>query len=271
MRTCFLLVLGLLACSGDRGDVSPDGARGRVGELRPSVEMTLATGVLRVDRAPVTVAQFGRFVEETGYRTQAEEFGDAGVFDTEAKAWRLAAGAFWRKPFGKTAGEAPPDHPVTQVSHRDARAYCAHYGCRLPTAAEWEAAAEYGLEGVSGVYPWGEGIRAGDTGAYRANVWQGIFPHVRRVEDGYAYTSPVGAYGEHPSGLVDMAGNVWEWTADSVGGVGVPGDGTHYLSKGGSFLCEPGWCHGYLTTGSSHNSEETGLFHTGFRCVCDSQ
>ena len=117
-------------------------------------------------------------------------------------------------------------------------------------------------------YPWGDGIRDA-RGGFRANIWQGIFPQVQRVEDGYAYTSPVGAYGEHPSGLVDMAGNVWEWTADSVAGVRAPGDQTHYLSKGGSFLCEPGWCHGYLTTGSSHNSAETGLFHTGFRCVCD--
>ena len=265
-RAVLFFPLALLSCASPDGASVPDRHGGRT-----TVALPVDHRTLHVDRGPVTVAQFGDFVEETGYVTQAETFGDAGVFDTEAKAWRLAAGAFWRKPFGKTGGDAPADHPVTQVSHRDAAAYCAHYGCRLPTAAEWEAAAEYGLDAVSGAYPWGEGIRDEATGAYRANIWQGLFPHVRRVEDGYAYTSPVGAYGEHPSGLVDMAGNVWEWTADSVAGVGVPGDGTHYLSKGGSFLCEPGWCHGYLTTGSSHNSEETGLFHTGFRCVCDAQ
>ena len=266
-RGLFIILLAGAGCGGD----TPAAPAAPTVTPR-QVTLALPTGALRVDRGPVTVAQYADFVAATGYVTDAEAFGDAGVFDEGRKAWRLAAGAFWRQPFGKTAGGAPPDHPVTQVSHRDARAYCAHYGCRLPTAAEWEAAAEYGLDSAAtGLYPWGEGIRDGATGDYRANVWQGIFPHVRRVEDGYAYTSPVGAYGEHPSGLVDMAGNVWEWTADSVAGVGVPGDRTHYLSKGGSFLCEPGWCHGYLTTGSSHNSEETGLFHTGFRCVCDVQ
>lgn len=147
--------------------------------------------------------------------------------------------------------------------------YCRHYGKRLPTEREWVAAAEYARPEGTTEYLRGDGIR-GDV-SYRANVWQGIFPTVQRVEDGYPYTSPVGAYGTHPSGLVDMAGNVWEWTADSVGDVVVPDDQTHYLAKARSFLCEPGWCHGYLTTGNTHNSAETGLFHTGFRCVCEAE
>lgn len=254
---CFLLVLG---CDAPADKSAADHSERVVG-------IPIESRVLLVDRAPVTVAQFAAFVAETDYVTEAEVFGDAGVFDVEAGAWRLARGAFWRKPFGKTTGDAPADHPVTQVSHRDAAAYCRHHGKRLPTEREWEAAADYGRPAGTSQYPWGDGIREGD--AFRANVWQGIFPAVQRVEDGYAYTSPVGAYGEHPSGLVDMVGNVWEWTADSVAGVRAPGDQTHYLTKGGSFLCEPGWCHGYLTTGRSHSSAETGLFHTGFRCVCD--
>ena len=223
---------------------------------------------LRVDRTPVTVAAFGDFVEATGYATEAETFGNSAVFDYDAKAWTLVEGAFWRQPLGPTAEPAPADHPVTQVSFRDAEAYCAHYGKRLPSAAEWEAAARYRQPEGARLYPWGDDIRD-DAGAFRANVWQGMFPHTRRVEDGYAYTSPVDAFPAAPSGLLDMAGNVWEWTTDVKPGAGVPGDGVHRIAKGGSFLCEPGWCHGYAVDGLTNTSEETGLFHTGFRCVCE--
>ncbi len=234
------------------------------------VDILVEGDSLSFDRSPVTVAAFAAFVEETGYISQAERFGNSGVFDTQAQGWQLVDGAFWRQPFGKTAGDAPADHPVTQVSYYDAEAYCRHYRKRLPTSAEWEAAARTGQPAGTTQYPWGDSIKT-DAGTYRANVWQGIFPVVQRIEDGYPYTSPVGEYGAHPSGLTDMAGNVWEWVVDTIGGVRVAGDDTHHLAKGGSFLCEPGWCHGYLITGSTHNSAETGLFHTGFRCVCDKE
>ena len=223
---------------------------------------------LRFDRTPVTVAQFADFVAATGYVTEAETFGNSAVFDYDEQAWTLLDGAFWRQPLGPGAGDAAADHPVTQVSFRDAETYCAHNGKRLPTAAEWEAAARYRQPDGARLYPWGDDIRD-ESGAYRANVWQGIFPHTRRVEDGYAYTSPVEAYPPAPSGLYDMAGNVWEWTTDVKSGAGVPGDGVHRLAKGGSFLCEPGWCHGYTVDGLTNTSEETGLFHTGFRCACE--
>ena len=227
-----------------------------------------ATDTLYVDRTPVTVGAFATFVAATNFISEAERFGNAGVFDTLQRAWILAEGAFWRKPFGKTAPDAPADHPVTQVSYADAAAYCRWQGKRLPNQTEWMAAARYRQPSADAAYPWGSDIKD-QQGRYRANVWQGLFPHVYRHEDGYFGTSPVGAYGAHPSGLVDMAGNVWEWVTDSLPGVGVPGDGMHRLTKGGSFLCEPGWCHGYLITGSTHTSSETGLFHTGFRCVCN--
>ena len=157
---------------------------------------------------------------------------------------------------------------MTQVSYYDAKAFCAAAGKRLPSAAEWEIMARYRQPRGASAYPWGDDIKDSD-GRYRANVWQGIFPEVYRDEDGYAATSPIGAFGEHPSGLTDMAGNVWEWVTDSLPGAAAAGEDMHHLAKGGSFLCEPGWCHGYLIGGSTHNSAETGLFHMGFRCVCD--
>ncbi len=274
MKTCLpVLALIVVACHGtavDEPAMQPGPKPLAAAHPSTLVQIPITVGVdtLRFDQTPVTVAQFAAFVEANHYVTQAETFGNSGVFDIKAQGWALVPGAFWRQPFGKTGGDAPPDHPVTQVSYYDAEAYCKYYRKRLPTAAEWEAAARTHQPAGTAQYPWGDSIKNA-SGTYYANVWQGIFPVVQRVEDGYAFTSPVGAYGLHPSGLSDMAGNVWEWVQDTVDGVRVPGDDTHHLSKGGSFLCEPGWCHGYLVTGSSHNSAETGLFHTGFRCVCD--
>ena len=223
---------------------------------------------LYVDRTPVTVTQFAAFAKTSGYVTQAEAYGNSGVFDIRQQAWTLVDGAYYRQPFGKTAGDAPADHPATQVSYHDAVAYCAHYGKRLPTETEWEAAARFAQPDGQTQYPWGDGIRD-SARQYRANVWQGIFPIDQRVEDGYAYTSPVEAFAPAPSGLFDMAGNVWEWTSDTLAGSAGPGEDVHRVAKGGSFLCEPSWCHGYLIDGSTHVSGETGLFHVGFRCVCE--
>lgn len=276
-----IVIGGLIACGRDdtRGDKPVPMAVGAHASTAGTLDLSVRSEVvpiavegdtLRFDRGPVSVGQFAAFVAASKYVTQAEAFGNSGVFDVEAQGWTLIDGAFWRQPFGKTGGDAPVDHPVTHVSYYDAQAYCRYYEKRLPTAAEWEAAARAGQPPGTTQYPWGDSIKSGG-GLYRANVWQGLFPVVRHIEDGYLYTSPIGAYGPHPSGLTDMAGNVWEWVQDTIGGVRVPGDDTHHLAKGGSFLCEPGWCHGYLITGATHNSAETGLFHTGFRCVCDNE
>ncbi len=220
-----------------------------------------------IQRTPVTVGMYEVFAKAANYTTQAETYGNSGVFSYEKKAWILVDGAYYKQPFGKTEGNAPEDHPATQVSYYDAAAFCAFYKMRLPTEQEWETAARYKQPVGSTSYPWGDSIKT--TIGYRANVWQGIFPYDQKVEDGYAYTSPVEAYPAAPSGLRDMAGNVWEWTSDTIAGHRLMGDDVHRIAKGGSFLCEPMWCHGYLISGSTDNSSETGLFHTGFRCVCE--
>jgi sulfatase modifying factor 1 len=72
-----------------------------------------------------------------------------------------------------------------------------------------------------------------------------------------------------------MAGNVWEWTSDWDLPKGMemenfqPNEQSQKVLKGGSFLCEPSFCHGYQITGKSESTIETGLMHTGFRCVKD--
>ncbi|WP_259720744.1 formylglycine-generating enzyme family protein [Synechococcus sp. CS-1328] len=87
-------------------------------------------------------------------------------------------------------------HPVVHVAHEDAVAYATWAGKQLPSEAEWERAARGGVEGVE--FAWGEELHPG--GRPMANTFQGDFPHHNSLLDGY--------------GLLDMIGNVWEWTDD---------------------------------------------------------
>ena len=226
-----------------------------------------------LDRTPVTVGQFAVFVRETGHVTEAEKLGEGGVLDRTAGAWASVPGADWRHPQGADRPAAPADHPVTQVSWADADAFCRAYGARLPTEFEWERAARLGQT------PDGHVFRAGDPlaldGRYLANTWQGFFPIEDRGEDGFRTTSPVGAFGETPAGLTDMAGNVWEWTASwrrpyaTLDAPFRPGVGAERVQRGGSFLCDPSFCEGFRATARNHSTPETALMHVGFRCAAD--
>ena len=274
-----------------------DGAVGMPHE-RPAFEAEVAGFLL--DRAPVTVVRFRRFVAATGHVTDAERFGDGGVLDREtsartgAAAWTLAPGADWRRPLGPDGPPAPDDHPVTQVSWADADAFCRWNGAqrgfrgrgRLPTEVEWEHAAR-GARNAPGPYAWsgagdGPDTLEGSDGRPRANTWEGAFPVQNSGADGHLRTSPAGAFGETPLGLQDMGGNVWEWTgswyrpypltaeADAASAPPPgPSGAPERVQRGGSYLCNPSWCHGYRVSARSHATPETALEHVGFRCAYD--
>lgn len=241
--------------------------RGRADE-RPA--FVVAVPAFDLERSPVTVAQFARFVRAQRYVTEAERRGASGVMTFGTGQWRLVEGASWRKPEGPLGPDAEPDHPVTHVSWHDAAAYCAAAGRRLPTEIEWEHAARSG-QPDGGEFPFG-GALARD-GRWRANVWTGAFPAVNTAEDGYRTTSPVGAFGRGPLGLTDMAGNVWEWTADwyrPYAERGQPWDGRaggEKAQRGGSFLCDAQMCSGFRLAARGHATPDSSHMHVGFRCA----
>jgi len=181
------------------------------GAVNERPQHTVYLDAFWIDKTEVTNVMFALFVEATGYQTDGEKHGSAWVLD--GAAWSEIEGADWQHPQGpRTSLTGLDDHPVVNVSWNDARAYCEWAGARLTSEAEWEKAA-LGTDGRT--YPWGEQNPAGDLLNF-ADVNLNLDWADRSTDDGYRFTAPVGSYpaGVSPYGVLDMAGNVWEWVND---------------------------------------------------------
>ena len=261
----------------------------------------------------VTNRRYAEFVAATGYVTVAERPLDptaypgapaenlvpgsmvfrptAGPVDLRhlSQWWAWTPGASWRRPEGPgTSTDGRDDHPVVHVACEDAEAFATWAGRSLPTEAEWEFAARGGLDGAR--YTWGDEPER--PGQRLANYWHGDFPW--RAEPGYGGTAPVGSYPPNGYGLSDMAGNVWEWTADWYADQPAIDEGAgccaprnprgptledsfdprqlqfripRRVVKGGSFGCADSYCLRYRPAARRPQMIDTGMSHIGFRCI----
>ncbi|MFI6430642.1 formylglycine-generating enzyme family protein [Rhodococcus oryzae] len=274
----------------------------------------VAVDAFAIETHPVTNAQFAHFTRDTGYVTVAErpldpaEFPGApaenlqpgsmvftptpGPVDLRhlSQWWTWTVGASWRHPMGPGSSTAGLEqHPVVHLAHEDAEAYARWAGRSLPTEAQWEAAARGGLDGTD--FTWGDDPESESRPL--ANYWHGDFPW--RAEAGYGTTTAVGAYPPNEYGLCDMAGNVWEWTADwysdrhpdTTESCCAPRNPRgprrsesfdprqpqfrvpRKVIKGGSFLCADSYCRRYRPAARRPQMIDTGMSHIGFRCVAD--
>ena len=228
-----------------------------------------------ISKHEITVGQFRKFVQDTNYITEVEKKGIASV--RKDGKWQKDKNANWEKPGFKQKDS----HPVVLVTSGDAQMFCKWLSKKtgknilLPTEAQWEKAAR-GSDGRT--YPWGNSKLSGDKlNCSDINIkikkWGD-----KSINDGFAYTSPVGTY---PSGasiykVMDMAGNVWEWCRDQYQKdyysrspkVNPPGPET---GNGNSFR-GGGWYCGAKTVTTTirggHGSEYND-FGLGFRIVME--
>lgn len=213
----------------------------------------------------VTVGQFRAFVDDSGYKTDAEKDGKGGFgFDPKTNTFSQKQEYTWRNPgFQQTN-----DHPVVNVSWNDAAAFCDWLSrkesqrYRLPTEAQWE----YGCRaGTTTRYSCGDDaetlVQVGNVADAAVKAKYPQFPTIS-ASDGYLYTAPVGRFRPNAFGLYDVHGNVWEWCSDWYDGgyyghspvddpTG-PSAGSLRVFRGGGWSSNAGYCRSaYRNRGSA--------------------
>jgi len=281
----------------DNGDVvnrvDIPGGQALVGTNNPIIRMDeegplkrTKISPFKMDEAQVTNARFRRFVEATGYITDAERIGNSFVFFpllpkgaaptrgvAQAPWWRKVDGACWHRPYGPESDRTPEeDHPVVHVTWHDARAFAEWAGGRLPTEAEWEHAARGGLGDVR--FPWGD-REPDDEAFFPCNIWQGLFPNQNLERDGYFATAPAKSFEPNGYGLFNMVGNVWDYSVQpfkirslrkTARRINAEKRGFK-LTKGGSFLCHSSYCYRYRIAARTGTTPDSSTSHQSLRLV----
>ncbi|WP_461226988.1 formylglycine-generating enzyme family protein [Lacticaseibacillus suihuaensis] len=260
-------------------------------------KVTVTVPDFEIGATTVTNAEFAAFVAATGYKTDAERFGDSFVFHLLASPktlaasrqvpgvpwWYAVAGADWAHPFGPDSDVSQlGDHPVVHVSRDDALAYCRWTQATLPTEVEWEVAARGGS--TNDHWYWGDSLTAGDQ--FHCNTFQGDFPNTNTAADGFVGTAPVRSFAPNGYGLFQPIGNVWEWclnparipltslamlSAKDFATMDQLAPDQVFATRGGSFLCHESYCKRYRLSARNGEAGQSAASNLGFRCVRHAQ
>uniref|UniRef100_A0A8C5U8X8 Sulfatase modifying factor 1 n=1 Tax=Malurus cyaneus samueli TaxID=2593467 RepID=A0A8C5U8X8_9PASS len=211
-----------------------------------------------MDQYEVSNEQFERFVNSTGYITEAEKFGDSFVFEgmlSEAvkadihQAVSPGTGCpeqLWLPldPFESwDSGRSLP----TQANLRFHLTLTVHYNIGQLLCLSFPR-----------LFPWGNKLQP--KGQHYANIWQGEFPTNNTAEDGYKGTAPVTAFPPNGFGLHNMVGNAWEWTSDW----------SPSCAKLLPFsVALQSYCYRYRCAARSQNTPDSSASNLGFRCAAD--
>jgi formylglycine-generating enzyme required for sulfatase activity len=244
------------------------GARDLSPNTKPPHEVTLSAFCL--DKTEVTTRAYLACVEKGECERPSDKVNWPGITDAQSKLY---------SSFCNASAKDRGDHPVNCVAWSMAQTYCAKRGARLPTEAEWE----YAARGTSQrKFPWGDdapNAKYLNACSKACVTWFAAKGEKKMAmfedDDGFIGTAPVGSFpaGASSFGVLDLAGNVWEWTADWFGPYAAdpaadpkgPATGTQRVVRGGDFTGgEPDWARPAFRW---KTDPETYNHAIGFRCA----